>query len=81
MLCRLAGSAVGGNQKGRRLDEPIDFLGGAASGLGAVGSVSKTGKMMLFAEREAERPYRRRRPHGHNPAKLPLKIVVGFKPS
>ncbi len=43
--------------------------------------VSKAGKAILTAERELEHLYLQRHPHGHNPPKLPLKIVVSFEAS
>jgi hypothetical protein len=43
--------------------------------------VSKAGRAILTAEREAERLYRERHPHGHSPPKLPLKVVVSYLPS
>jgi hypothetical protein len=43
--------------------------------------VSKAGRAILTAARAAEHLYRKRHPHCHNPPKLPLEIVVSFKPS
>jgi hypothetical protein len=42
--------------------------------------VSKAGKALLIAAREADRLQRKRQPRGRNPPKLALNIVFSLKP-
>jgi hypothetical protein len=65
---------------------PVPFIATAKAALTTAGShalrlpVSKAGKLMLTATREADRRYHKQHPHGKHAPTLGIKILVSFKP-